>query len=267
MSKSLKTLIAAIVMAGGVSSVAIADGYEPTGKGFVAPAAYSWSGVYMGVHGGYGWGNSDISEQPLQIEIFGFELIPSSLNSSHDLDGGLGGVHLGMNKQYGQFVIGGEFRLSGAQIDGSTSNCGGITGLIDEPDIITFNCDTSVNWVMTALARLGYAHNRWLVYGTAGWAVAGVDYKSSIDVDLNTVEIFPLAFALPSGENDTADGFAYGGGVEYAFSNGVSFGVEYTRMNLKSEGSGLFLGGVLSSGDRDIDLNTVTGRLNFKWGG
>jgi opacity protein-like surface antigen len=228
----------------------------------------------MGVHGGYGWGESDISEQPLQIAFDGVEFIPSSLNSSHDIDGGLGGVHLGMNKQYGHFVIGGEIRLSGAQIDGRTSNCGGITSLVggalNDADIddvdVTFNCDTTVNWVAASLARLGYASNRWLVYGTAGWAVAGVDYKSSINVTVDPL-VFPLAVRLPSGENDTADGFAFGGGFEYAFGDGISFGVEYTRMNLKSEGSGLFLGGVLSSGDRDIDLNTVTGRLNVKWGG
>jgi outer membrane immunogenic protein len=245
----------------GVGGTAMADGYDAGSKGFVAPPAYSWSGVYMGVHGGYGWGDSDIDEQPLQFLNF----IPASLSSSHDIDGGLGGVQLGMNKQFGNWVVGGEFRLSGAEISGSTNDCGGITSLIGAPAIVTFNCDTNVNWVAAALARLGYAQNRWLVYGTLGWAVAGVSYSSSIDINL---PLGPgIAINLPSGENDTADGFAFGGGVEYAFTESVSFGVEYTRMELESEGSGLFLGGILSSGDREIELNTVTARLNVKWGG
>ncbi len=38
-------------------------------------------------------------------------------------------------------------------------------------------------------------------------------------------------------------------------------------MELEAEGSGLFLGGILTSGDREIELNTVTARLNVKWGG
>jgi opacity protein-like surface antigen len=97
---------------------------------------------------------------------------------------------------------------------------------------------------------------------TSGPAPAGVDYGSSIVIP-------PAApvITLPGGENDTADGFAFGGGVEYAFTDSVSFGVEYTRMELEAEGSGLFLGGILTSGDREIELNTVTARLNVKWGG
>jgi len=221
----------------------------------------------MGVHGGYTWGDSDIKELPLQIQGIAIPVgIPRSFNSSNNVDGGLGGVHLGMNKQYGNVVIGGEFRLSGAQIDGSTRNCAGLTTfvgpLLAAGETARFNCSTDVNWVAAALARIGYASNRWLIYGTLGWAVAGVDYQSSIFLSDGVDSL-----NLVSGENDTADGFAFGGGVEYAFSDGVSFGVEYTRMNLKSDGSGLFLGGIVSRGDRDVDLNTVTGRLNFKFGG
>jgi outer membrane immunogenic protein len=240
----------------GLGNAASADGYVSGSKGFAPPPVYSWSGVYMGVHGGYGWGDADITEQPLQI--LGVPFPP--LSSSSDVDGGLGGVQLGMNKQFGNWVIGGEFRLSGADITGSTNDCLGLAGLGIPPGV--FNCDTNVNWLATALARLGYAHNRWLVYGTAGWAVAGVDYGSSIVI----IPGLPL-LTLPGGESETADGFAYGGGVEYAFTESVSLGVEYTRAELESEGSGLFLGGILSSGDREIELNTVTARLNVKWGG
>jgi outer membrane immunogenic protein len=215
----------------------------------------------MGVHGGYGWGDWEISENPLQIAA----IIPASFSGSNDVDGGLGGVHLGMNKQFGNFVVGGEFRLSGAEISGTTSDCAGLTSVVGGligPGIVGFNCDTNVNWIAAMMAKAGYAQNRWLVYGTLGWAVAGVDYSSAIVIP-------PAApvITLPGGENDTADGFAFGGGVEYAVTDSVSFGVEYTRMELEAEGSGLFLGGILTSGDREIELNTVTARLNVKWGG
>ena len=240
----------------GMVGYAAADGIErPGGKGFV-PITYNWSGVYMGVSAGYGWGDSDITENP--IELLG--IIPSSLDSSNNVDGFIGGVHLGMNKQFDHLVIGGEFRLDGANIDGSTGDCAGLTNLIGVPELVNFNCSTTVNWVAAALARIGYAQDRWLGYGTLGWAVAGVDYNASLNVPI-------IELSLPSGQNDTADGFAFGAGVEYAFSDSLTFGVDYTRMNLKDDGGGLLLGGIVSSGNREIDLNTVTARLNVKWGG
>ena len=35
----------------------------------------------------------------------------------------------------------------------------------------------------------------------------------------------------------------------------------------KSKGEGLLLGGVITNGRRDIDLDTITARLSYKWGG
>jgi opacity protein-like surface antigen len=194
------------------------------------------------------------------LQILG--LIPASFSGSNNVNGGLGGVQFGMNKQFDHIVIGGGFRLDGANINGSTGDCAGLTTTVGAPAIVNFNCSTTVNWVATALARVGYAQDRWLAYGTLGWAVAGVDYKSSI----NILPGIPLV-SLPSGTNDTADGFAFGAGLEYAIAESVTLGVDYTRMNLKDNGAGLFLGGIVSSGSREIDLNTVTARLNVKWGG
>jgi len=253
MSKCWKTLVVAVVAAGGASSVAIADGYEPVGKGFAPPAAFSWSGVYGGAHGGYGWGDSEIDETTSLSTVF---------QGSHDVEGGLGGVHLGMNKQFGNFVAGAELRLSGAQIDGSSNECIGAGGnqFVGGGDQLA--CETQVNWIATALARLGYAQNRWLVYGTLGWAVAGVKYETTL--------IDPLIRIPLGGVNETNDGIAFGGGFEYAFSNSVIVGVEYTRINLDNGGPEPFFSRVeedFFAGDRELELNTIIGRLSYKWGG
>ena len=73
-----------------------ADGVDrPGGKGFV-PLPYNWSGVYFGVNAGYGWGESEITENPIQV----LGIIPSSFSSSNNVDGFIGGVHLGLNKQF-----------------------------------------------------------------------------------------------------------------------------------------------------------------------
>ena len=105
--------------------------------------------------------------------------------------------------------------------------------------------------------KVGFAWNRWLTYGTVGWAIAGIDHKASVSDEIGTFGA--------GAENETADGIAFGGGVEYAFTNDMSLGVEYTRMNLKADGGGLY-DGFISTGSRDVDLNVVRAKLNFKLG-
>jgi outer membrane immunogenic protein len=160
----MRKLLIATLSLGAVLGTAHADGVDrPGGKGFV-PLVYNWSGVYFGVNGGYGGGESKITEEPLQI----LGLIPASFSGSNNVNGGLGGVQFGMNKQFDHIVIGGEFRLDGANINGSTGDCAGLTTTVGAPAIVNFNCSTTVNWVATALARVGYAQDRWLAYGTLG---------------------------------------------------------------------------------------------------
>lgn len=217
---------------------------------------FSWSGAYGGVHLGGGWGNANIKERLPDLG----GVLPSSISSEHDVDGVIGGVHLGMNKQFGHIVVGAEVRLSGSGISGRTRDCFGLTSLA--LGAVTAECDSSVNWLASAMAKVGYAWNRWLVYGNAGWAVAGIDHRATISID---PLLLPLA--ISSAVNETADGFAFGGGVEFAATDSILVGVEYTRTQLKADGSGLLFGGILTTGSRDIDLNELKARLSIKFGG
>ena len=218
---------------------------------------YNWSGVYGGVSAGGAWGDSKIRENLPTLGPF----LPASISSKHDVDGFIGGVHLGMNRQFGNIVVGTEINFSGGNIDGSTGDCLGLTTLVGVPPV-SFNCKSSVNWVASALFKAGYAWDRWLAYGMVGWAVAGVDHRFSLDIP---IPVFPISLA--SAVNETADGWAFGGGLEYAFASGVSFGIEYTHINLEADGSGLVAGGIVTTGSRDIDLDIVKVRLNWKWNG
>ena len=139
-----------------------------------APAGYNWSGVYFGAHIGGGWGDVDARES-LSIIV---RWHASPVGQSHDTSGWLGGVQLGAMKQFGSFVVGTEFSLSGADINGSGGNCFGITtatgGFIDA------NCQTNINWLLTGLAKAGFARDRWMAYGALGYAVAGVDHSVTV---------------------------------------------------------------------------------------
>jgi outer membrane immunogenic protein len=81
---------------------------------------YNWTGPYIGINGGYGWGG----------------------NSGND--GGLVGGTLGYNYQTGPWVFGLEGDLDWSGIKGSTA-CGGTS------------CETRNDWLGTARGRLGYA--------------------------------------------------------------------------------------------------------------
>ena len=150
-------LAGAALIALGVSAASAADiqrrqvmpGKAPV---YVAPA-YNWTGFYVGINGGGGWGRSDFS-------------VPFA-SDSFNTSGGLVGGTLGYNWQMGQAVFGLEGDIDWSNIRGS-SICGGIT-----------SCETRNDWLGTVRGRLGYAFDRFMPYVTGGLAVGNI--KTSID--------------------------------------------------------------------------------------
>jgi len=245
-------LIAGALALVSMSGIAAADGRrEPVA--YAPTSAYNWSGVYFGSHIGGGWGDVD-SREDLSVAVGGVPLLQGT--QTHSTSGWLAGVQLGAMKQFGSFVFGTEFSLSGADINGSGGNCFGITAATG--GIVGSNCDTTINWLLTGLGRAGFAWDRWMVYGALGYAVAGVEHSISLSVP---------GVQFNSAQQDVTHGVAFGGGLEFALSKDFTLGVQYLHANLESRGEGLLLGGVLSTGRRDIDLDTVTARLSYKWGG
>ncbi|MEE8098735.1 MAG: hypothetical protein V3T13_02235, partial [Hyphomicrobium sp.] len=61
MSKS--KLIIAMVAIASMSSMAMAGGYEASGKGFAPPPVYSWTGFYVGGHAGLVTGDTKVGCQ------------------------------------------------------------------------------------------------------------------------------------------------------------------------------------------------------------
>jgi outer membrane immunogenic protein len=122
-----------------------------------APAAiWSWAGFYLGIHGGYGWGNNPFSE-PV---TFSDPIV--TIGGIHS-DGWLVGGHAGHNWQYGNVVTGVEVDLSATDIRGSTS--------ATLPDPATVTRGDHVEYLGTLRARLGMLPTDGvLLYGTAGLA-------------------------------------------------------------------------------------------------
>lgn len=76
------------------------------------------------------------------------------------------------------------------------------------PEISGFR--QQLDYLGTVRGRVGYAFDRFLVYGTGGFAFGGVDYKAAF---LRNTD---RAFAYAGRYHGMETGYVYGGGVEYA---------------------------------------------------
>jgi outer membrane immunogenic protein len=118
---------------------------------YVAPAYANWTGFYLGLNGGYGFGKS-AWDAPVV---------------SPDPKGALFGITGGYNFQTGTWVWGIEGDIDASTLKG-TQAC-------------TFGtCETKNSWLSTVRARLGYAGwNNWLPYITGGAAIGEVKADDS----------------------------------------------------------------------------------------
>ena len=78
---------------------------------------FSWTGLYVGVHAGYAWGDED-DDLARRFEDAGYQLT-TAVGRRFDVDGFIGGAHAGYNVQFDSFVIGleGDVDFSGADGD------------------------------------------------------------------------------------------------------------------------------------------------------
>jgi outer membrane immunogenic protein len=121
-----------------------------------APSYFSWSGFYLGLYGGYGWGQSDWNSS----------LVTASLSPA----GGLFGGTVGFNMQNWGLVFGLEGDLAGNWMRDANSSGTGICALP--------GCAIQTSWFGTARGRVGYAFDRALFYVTAGGAFGDVQMQT-----------------------------------------------------------------------------------------
>ena len=172
----------------------IASAADMPVKAPMAPlaASWNWTGFYLGVAGGGGWGRST------QTDTAG------TTTGSYNQSGGIFGGTIGYNWQMNNWVVGLEGDWSWANINGSTN-----VAVCAAP-----GCFTNLQSFGTVRPRVGYAWDRWLVYATGGLAWGNVKVgQDSCAVNL-------------CGTN-TRTGWTFGGGVEAFVMPKWSVKVEY----------------------------------------
>lgn len=153
------------------------------------------------------------------IGSYGFGEDDWSLDGQFDLDGAaFGGGVIGYNQQWDSFVLGGELS---AQF-----------GHMQESGWPDFTYETLVD----VKARAGFAMDRALFYVAGGYSFARFDEEGD-DFDLH--------------------GYNVGGGIDFALTENVVLGAEYTFRGLNGDSA--------SGQDVDGKVSTVSAKLTYKF--
>lgn len=198
---------AALAVAVPAAQAADLPAYEPAPA--VAVPSFTWTGAYIGAQVGYIWGRA----------------------SDMKNDGVMVGAYAGYNVQLDNspVVFGIETDFNFSDQDGSKFRRGARTRLDSD-------------WNGATRARLGYAFDRFLVYGAAGVAYSDREFKRA-----------------GSNSSKTAVGWTVGGGVEAAVTDNVVTRVEYRYTDY---GSDNFRGGAKSSATEHRIMGGVAYKFN-----
>lgn len=196
------------------------------------PPAFSWTGLYVGINGGYGGDRIVYNEAFLGAG--------TSLTSS----GFLGGGQVGFNYQFlGSNIVAGVE----TDVDASTirAQIGSSLGAV------SLQQGTHLDYLGTARGRLGYAFGNILPYVTGGFAYG----------ETTTYNVVAL-----SSQNNQRVGWTAGLGLEYAITHNLSFKTEYLYADLGTKTlstAGAGIAGVTAT--EKATFNMVRAGLDWKF--
>lgn len=221
-----KFLLSSVAALGIVAAGAASAADLPSRKGpVVAPVyvpAFTWTGFYVGANAGYAWGNVNASVTNFTRTV-----------SIGDLDGFVGGGQVGYNYQMGQFVLGVEADIQGADLSTGSN---------------AFGDSVSTEYFGTVRARVGLAFDRFLPYVTGGWAYGNVK---------------TVVGGVGSTDKTHTGGYAIGAGLEYAFTNNWTAKVEYLYVDLGEKNA--FTVNNVAGVKMGTDFSVVRAGVNYKF--
>jgi len=237
MTRVITASAAALLLAAGAAP-AMAQSWMPNWDG----PAPNWTGLYAGVYGS-GTSTNDDENERLRFDRnldgnFG-DTVTTSANADafspgscdgaaksslpadgcdDDSNGVEGGGRIGYDYQFGSFVVGAVAEYSGVKAEDS------VTSYSTTPAFYVFERD--VNNIAALRARVGYAYGPALIYATGGAARAEMTnrFYSSNGQNSFTATV----------NDDKADGYQAGGGIEYALAPHLTVTGEYIYTSLEA---------------------------------
>lgn len=227
-----------------VTSALAADLDPPPPVDDLRPATYDWTGISIGVMGSANalqgrYNATQICDNPATPVIEPCPVIDPEMS-------GIGygiGFKAGADYQFDNIVVGivGDWTFGDQLADN------------DDPVEATY---LNMPNFATIRGRAGFAHDRTLIYATAGLAAAEMEFGALIG---------------PGSVNDSQSkwtyGFTVGGGIEHALTDNISLGLEYLYVNFDKTNHFLTDGGFTSGNVEMIyeDFHSVRASLNYRF--
>jgi len=223
----------------------------PAYKAAPLAAVWSWSGLYVGIDGGYGFGNDPFSQTVVQ---------PGGTLASFEKSvvapkGGFFGGQMGYNWQVGSIVLGveGDAQWSGQRDKACGLVCEAAVNAVESTTV-----EQKLKWFATARGRLGWANEGYLLYVTGGGAWAGID---------ETDTFIDQGRTFVAGSSRTKSGWAVGAGIETRLWGNWTAKLEYLHIDLGSVTSVLPVSSTASIvTDSRIRDDIVRAGINYKFG-
>ncbi|TXN00165.1 porin family protein [Methylobacterium sp. WL64] len=209
---------------------------------FAAVPVFTWTGGFAGLESAYTFTDRErittTGNFPANAANVAALRRPPTTYTEQDGVANVGGV-FGYNYQFtpgSGFVVGFAVNIDWTDIHKNRFILG--NGNAANPALPNPNAfRQSLEWLGTANGRIGYAFDRFLIYGTGGFAFGQVQYDANFYTPAGA-----LQFA--GRYTDLETGYDYGGGIEYAiptdsflnyFSVGKYLGIKSDAVTIKAE--------------------------------
>jgi outer membrane immunogenic protein len=254
----MKTALAAAIglVALGIAPALAADlpaqTYSKTPPAWI-PAAYDWSGFYLGLNGGGGssrecWTINSVAGAP----------VPPNSEGCHSATGGMVGGQMGYRFQSYGWVYGVELQGDWANLKGTNAS------LVANP--IPYTNQTKIDAIALFTGQIGYAFNTILLYVKGGAALADDRFSSFFT---GTTVVF-------NQDHQTRAGGVVGAGLEFSFAPDWSVAFEYDHLfmgnpNVTFPATTIALppaNGSVGRSDnisQGVDIGLI--KLNYRYGG
>jgi outer membrane immunogenic protein len=269
----MRTRLAIVAAALAAASTANAADIAPTYKAPPAPVpvVYNWGGFYLGGNVGYAWANIDTNSSLSAVGPITFSGVATSqlraMRGPLSLDDNnwTWGAQAGINVQTGAWVWGGEVDVNRLRFRATNIQTNALVAPA-VPTPIFFTDDVSNSWLVTGRARLGYAFNNVLFYGTGGVAFANFRYRSTFRDPLPADNT-----GSDASGNKNGVGWVAGAGIEYGIGQ-WSLKAEYLYVDMGSTSFTGQLRGTIATDNvwnhtADLTAQIVRVGLNYRFGG
>ena len=274
--KKLLLATSVLVIAGSAQAADLAA--RPYTKAPIAPVPFTWTGCYIGGHVGAGWSRTDFTDPAISTIAPGIPITTTGLVAGDRIrvDGNagvVGGAQAGCDYQVASnWVFGIAGDITATDLRG-LANDPFFAGKTGDPATLSARTD----WVASVTGRVGYAWDRFLVYGKGGAGFAHDRYSLNNFTAIggqNCAGTLFLGFG-PCNANTGTDriGWVAGAGIEWAFAPNWSAFAEYDHYGFGSKRVGFqnpgFAGIIPATALIDISQNIdiVKVGINLRFGG